>query len=55
MEFSLVDITNLPKPNAPHVQGFEIGFPAADRLGLTFTFTSEAGLSYERIELERVP
>jgi hypothetical protein len=55
VEFSLVDITNLPTPSAPHVQGFEIRFPAVDRLGLTFTFTSEAGLSYERIELSRAP
>jgi hypothetical protein len=55
VEFSLVDVTNLPAPSAPHVQGFEIRFPTAERLGLTFTFTSEAGLSYERIELIRVP
>jgi hypothetical protein len=55
VEFSLVDITNLPAPSAPHVKGFEIRFLEADELALTFTFTSKGGLSYEHIELRRVP
>jgi hypothetical protein len=55
VEFSLVDITNLPTPGAPHVQGFEIRFLDTDELALTFTFTNEGVASYEHIELRRVP
>ena len=53
MEFSFVDITNLPSPNAPHVEELEIRFLAEDRIRLTFTFISDAGRSYERIDLVR--
>lgn len=55
MEFSFVDITNLRQPNAPHVDELEVRFLEADRIRLTFGFISDAGRSYERIELRRVP
>lgn len=54
MEFSFVDFTNLRTPTAPHVEGFEVRFLETYRLGLIFTFASDAGQSYELIELKRV-
>jgi hypothetical protein len=53
--FSFVDATNLKTPTSPHVSGLELRFLEAGRLRITFTFTSDAGTSYERIDLERVP
>jgi hypothetical protein len=53
-EFAIVDITNLPSPTAPHVEGFEIRFLKDDEVRLTFIFVSDAGRSYERIALTRL-
>ncbi|HXB54779.1 MAG TPA: hypothetical protein VN461_08355 [Vicinamibacteria bacterium] len=53
IEFSFVDITNLPLPGAPHVEGFMIHFVEPGQIALTFTFVSGRERSYERIELRR--
>jgi hypothetical protein len=53
VRFSFVDATNLASPAAPHVNGFEIRSIDADHVVLTFTFTSEKGVSYEKIDLRR--
>ncbi len=55
LEFSFVDITNLPTPGAAHVDGLELRFLGPDRIRLTFTFVSDGARSYERIDLGRVP
>jgi hypothetical protein len=54
VEFSLIDVTNLPSPGAPHVEGLTIRLVDADQIALIFTFVSGRELSYERIELRRV-
>jgi hypothetical protein len=54
IEFALVDVTNLSSPTAPHVEGFEIRFLKDDEVGLTFIFVSDAGRSYERVDLRRL-
>ena len=54
VEFSLLDITNLPSPGGPHVEGLTIRFLDPEQIALTFTFVSGRERSYERIELRRV-
>ena len=54
VEFSLLDITNLSAPGAPHVEGLTIRLVDPEQITLTFTFVSGRELSYERIELRRV-
>ena len=53
LEFSFVDITNAPSPDAPHVHGLEIRFLDADHVTLTFLFTSAGKESREHIDLRR--
>ena len=53
LEFSFVDITNAPSPDAPHVHGLEFQFKDADHVTLTFLFTSAGKESREHIELTR--
>ena len=54
VEFSFLDITNLPSPGAPHVEGLTIRFVDPEQIALTFTFVGGGALSYEGIELRRV-
>jgi hypothetical protein len=54
VEFSLLDITNLPSPGTPHVEGLTIRFVHPEHIALAFTFVSGREHSYERIELRRV-
>jgi hypothetical protein len=54
VDFSLLDITNLPSPGAPHVEGLTIRFVDPEHIALAFTFVSGREHSYERIELRRV-
>ena len=53
VRFTFVDATNLASPTAPHVNGFEMRSVDANHVVLTFTFTSEKGVSYEKIDLKR--
>ena len=54
LDFRFVDATNLASPDAPHVEGLEMRLLGADRLSLTFLFTSGGAKSRERIDLQRV-
>jgi hypothetical protein len=54
VEFSFVDITNLPSPGKPHVEGLTIRFVGPEQITLAFTFVSGQERSYERIELRRI-
>ena len=53
VNFQFVDITNLPTPGSPHVQGLELDFKSPDQVDVIFTFTSSGALSYEHITLNR--
>jgi hypothetical protein len=54
VEFSFLDITNLPSPGKPHVEGLTIRFVDPEQITLAFTFVSGRERSYERIELRRI-
>lgn len=54
IEFAFVDITNLPAPDAPHVDGLVIGSGAPDQLVLSFQFGAGGKRSVERLSLARV-
>lgn len=52
--FSLVDVTNAVKPDAPFVQGAELRFHEKDHITVIFTFKGGGKVSYEHIDLKRV-
>jgi hypothetical protein len=52
--FEMVDITNLTKPDAPHVFGAEMVFHSQKEITLSFQFTGDGKLSTERIQLHKV-
>jgi len=54
IDFGFVDITNLKKPDAPHVDGLEIRFIDSNHLTVTFLFQSGGKESREKISLQRV-
>ena len=53
IDFGFVDITNLKKPDAPHVHGLEIRFIDSNHVTVTFLFQSGGKESRERIVLKR--
>ena len=54
VSFEMVDITNMPDPQGPHVSGVEIALDKEDQITLIFTFTKGASQSTETIHLSRV-
>ena len=54
LDFAFVDATNLPSPDAPHVNGVEIRLLDADHITLTFLFAGGGQKSRERIALSRL-
>jgi len=51
--FEFVDITNLARPDAPHVHGLTLRMIDKDHLLIEFAFISPAGESVEHISLTR--
>jgi hypothetical protein len=54
VSFEMVDITNMPDPQGPHVSAVEIALEKEDQITLIFTFTKGASQSTETIHLTRV-
>ena len=54
LNFELVDATNLPSPDAPHVYGLEILLLDPNHITLTFLFEGSGKRSKEFIDLKRV-
>jgi len=54
VSFEMVDITNMPDPQGPHVSAVEIALEKEDQITLIFTFTKGASVSTETIHLTRV-
>jgi hypothetical protein len=54
VDFSVVDITNLPRPEAGHVAEVELRFLAGDHIRITFRFDAGGKTSREQIDLTRV-
>jgi hypothetical protein len=53
LKFHMVDITNLPSPEAGHVRDLELRFTSANQITILFTFVGSGKESIERIELAR--
>jgi hypothetical protein len=54
MEFTFVDVTNVPSLAAPFVHGLDVKVANADQLELTFHFESAGKKSDEHISLKRM-
>jgi hypothetical protein len=54
IDFTFIDVTNVPSLDAPFVHGLEIQLLDPDKIALTFTFEAAGKKSFERIDLERV-
>ena len=54
ISFEMVDITNMTKPDAPHVNGAEITFKTEKEFTLSFSFISGDKKSAELIQLHRI-
>jgi hypothetical protein len=54
IDFGFVDVTNLPSPDASHVDGLELRLIDSDHITVTFLFQSGDKESRERIVLKRV-
>jgi hypothetical protein len=52
--FEMVDITNLSKPESPHVFGAEMVFQSQKEITLSFQFTGDGKISTELIRLHRI-
>jgi hypothetical protein len=55
INFEFVDATNLPTPDAPHVNGLRLMFVGKDAIQLQFAFVAKGKESLETIDLHRVP
>ena len=53
VKFHMVDITNLPTPEAGHVRDLELRLTSASQITILFTFVGAGKESVERIELAR--
>jgi hypothetical protein len=53
VKFHMVDITNLPTPEAGHVRDLELRLTSANQITILFTFVGSGKESVERIELAR--
>jgi len=53
VKFHMVDITNLPTPEAGHVRDLELRLTSASQITILFTFVGSGKESVERIELAR--
>jgi hypothetical protein len=54
VDFSFVDATNLPSPDAPHVHGVEIRWLDANHIAIRFLFEAGAQHSQETLDLRRI-
>jgi hypothetical protein len=54
LDFDFVDVTNLPSPNAPHVNGVALRLLAADHITITFSVEGGDKSRTEFIDLKRV-
>jgi hypothetical protein len=53
VKFHMVDITNLPTPEAGHIRDLELRLTSANQITILFTFVGSSKESVERIELAR--
>jgi hypothetical protein len=53
VKFHMVDITNLPNPQAGHVRDLELRLTSASQITILFIFVGSGEESVERIELAR--
>ena len=53
VKFHMVDITNMPTPEAGHVRDLELRLTSASQITILFTFVGAGKESVERIELAR--
>jgi hypothetical protein len=53
VKFHMVDITNLPTPEAGHVRDLEMQLTSSSQITILFTFVGSGKDSVERIELAR--
>jgi hypothetical protein len=53
VKFEMVDITNLPKPEAGHVKGLELRCGIPNELTILFTFVAAGKETVEEIKLKR--
>ena len=53
VKFHIVDITNMPTPEAGHVRDLELRLTSASQITILFTFVGSGKESVERIELAR--
>jgi hypothetical protein len=53
LKFHMVDITNMPTPEAGHVRDLELRLTSASQITILFTFVGAGKESVERIELAR--
>jgi hypothetical protein len=53
VKFHMVDITNMPNPEAGHVRDLELQLTSPRRITILFTFVGSGKESVERIELAR--
>jgi hypothetical protein len=49
----MVDITNMPNPEAGHVRDLELQLTSASQVTILFTFVGSGKENVERIELAR--
>jgi hypothetical protein len=54
VDFELVDVTNLARPNTGHVHKVRLEFKDIDHLRILFTFLRDGRESLETVTLERV-
>ena len=54
IQFDMVDITNLPEPDAPHVHAVKLALESENKISVTFSVTNHGKESREEIHLERV-
>lgn len=54
IDFSLVDVTNVPSLEVPFVHEIEVQFLSPDKIALTFAVEGNGKKSYERVDLKRV-
>ena len=53
VKFHMVDITNMPTPEAGHVRDLELRLTSASQITILFTFVGSGKESVERIDLAR--
>jgi hypothetical protein len=53
VKFHMVDITNMPNPDAGHVRDLELRLTSPSQITILFTFVGSGKESVERIELAR--